>query len=290
MKKIIYTLLLFFSVSTYAQFKNFKIQYEVKATKSTKHNPNIENFILYYTPQKSLFINQNRVISSHLFSAYISKIKTAAKIKSVNENSDVVEIKMDASAPEMQEINKYKYKNKWVIEKDFKNRSLTLQDKAFMSVIKYTQPLPSFQWKLQDSTKEILGFKLNQAKLHYKGRNYTAWYSPEIQIPDGPYKFWGLPGLIMEIYDDKDEYHFLIKGIEEMKEEFPKDYFIMKSGLIPLIITTEAKFRKDFERTYNINNVLGNAVIIGQDRDEYARERIEKIKQKYNNPIERENK
>ena len=48
-------------------------------------------------------------------------------------------------------------------------------------------------------------FKL--AKTTFKGRNYFAWYSIEIPINSGPYKFNGLPGLVVELFDSKKHYH-----------------------------------------------------------------------------------
>ena len=32
---------------------------------------------------------------------------------------------------------------------------------------------------------------------------YTAWYSPEIPVNQGPENYWGLPGLILEVNDGK---------------------------------------------------------------------------------------
>jgi GLPGLI family protein len=31
----------------------------------------------------------------------------------------------------------------------------------------------------------------------------TAWYTPEIPVNQGPEKYWGLPGLILEVNDGK---------------------------------------------------------------------------------------
>ena len=76
-----------------------------------------------------------------------------------------------------------------------------------------------FNWVNHQATKLILGYNCRKATTNYQGRNYTAWYTSDIPINSGPYKFSGLPGLILEIYDDEKEYHFLIKGIEPL----PKD-------------------------------------------------------------------
>ena len=278
MKKFILLSLIIISLKTFAQNKALKVAYQVYA-KQSKEKPVLkETFLLFINNHKSLFINQNKIISDSLFTIYFNKMKHESK------NSHVINLR---NTEDKKTIKKYKYKLNWIVEKDFKNNQLTLQQKAFMSRIRYTQDLPHLAWKLQDSVKTILGYTVKKALLHYKGRDYVAWYAPSVAVSDGPYKFWGLPGLIFEIYDVKNDYHFLITGIE-VKDNivFPKDYFPKGSSLMPLVKTTEKNFNKDFNKTFNINNIVGNTVIIGQDRDEYAKERIKKIKALYDNPIE----
>lgn len=77
--------------------------------------------------------------------------------------------------------------------------------------------LPSFEWKMHSETKTILGYTCSLATTTFKGREYTAWYTLEVPISEGPYKFHGLPGMIMEIYDTKNHYHFEAKGIEKLR-------------------------------------------------------------------------
>lgn len=56
-----------------------------------------------------------------------------------------------------------------------------------------------FDWKLVTGSKEIIGYECKKALLNYRGRDYEAWYAPEIPVPNGPYKFHGLPGMILAI-------------------------------------------------------------------------------------------
>jgi len=42
---------------------------------------------------------------------------------------------------------------------------------------------------------------------------YVAWYTPEIPISNGPGKFGGLPGLILELHDPKQETVYLCSEI-----------------------------------------------------------------------------
>ena len=53
----------------------------------------------------------------------------------------------------------------------------------------------------------------------FRGRTWIAWFASEIPISDGPWKFNGLPGLIMEVYDAKKHFHFSLVGIEQVDDE-----------------------------------------------------------------------
>lgn len=81
-----------------------------------------------------------------------------------------------------------------------------------MSVLYYTQTAIK-NWKLEDETKTISGYPCRKATLAYKGRKWTAWYTTEIPLFFGPYKFGGLPGLIVKISDEAGDYDFeLVKS------------------------------------------------------------------------------
>jgi GLPGLI family protein len=58
----------------------------------------------------------------------------------------------------------------------------------------------SFEWKLYPKDEKLIsGYKCYKAGLTWRGRNYTAYYTPEIPLPFGPFKFKGLPGLIISL-------------------------------------------------------------------------------------------
>jgi GLPGLI family protein len=65
------------------------------------------------------------------------------------------------------------------------------------------------------TNKNIGGYKCQEAKTRLGGRSFTAWYTTEIPLSDGPYKFQGLPGLILEAYDDTKEHHFLMVSLSK---------------------------------------------------------------------------
>jgi GLPGLI family protein len=52
-----------------------------------------------------------------------------------------------------------------------------------------------------------------KAELDFEGD--IAWFAEKIPFNDGPYKFKGLPGLILEIEDSKENHIFLLQKIEK---------------------------------------------------------------------------
>lgn len=81
----------------------------------------------------------------------------------------------------------------------------------------YTEAYPLQKWTLKDEQQIIHGYKCQKATCHWRGRDYTAWFAPEIPIKYGPWKFGGLPGLIVKITDTKKEYTFELVKLEKTK-------------------------------------------------------------------------
>jgi GLPGLI family protein len=76
-------------------------------------------------------------------------------------------------------------------------------------------------WKLHDDTLTILGYLCQKATCHFRGRNYIAWFTVDIPIYNGPWKFGGLPGLILKVYDEDNLYTFECTNIENHKKKYP---------------------------------------------------------------------
>lgn len=70
------------------------------------------------------------------------------------------------------------------------------------------EPIPKLKWKLLSQKKKVQNIPCLKATTHFRGRDYTAWYAPSIPVPYGPWKFGGLPGLILEISDAAKAVHF----------------------------------------------------------------------------------
>lgn len=69
-------------------------------------------------------------------------------------------------------------------------------------------------WKVIDEQKTIGNFNCQKATTKFRGRKYTVWFTPDIPVPYGPWKFYGLPGLILEVADDKNEVSFHAVSIQ----------------------------------------------------------------------------
>lgn len=62
------------------------------------------------------------------------------------------------------------------------------------------------EWELLDDVDVILGIECKKARTHFRGRDWTAWYATDIPYSAGPWKFGGLPGLIVKAEDSTGEY------------------------------------------------------------------------------------
>lgn len=69
-----------------------------------------------------------------------------------------------------------------------------------------------FDWKILNEKEKIGTYNTQKATTEFGGRKWTAWFSSEIPLQDGPYKFHGLPGLIVKIEDDGKNYSWELKG------------------------------------------------------------------------------
>ncbi len=108
------------------------------------------------------------------------------------------------------------------ILKDLNNNSLKVHNIIFGQSYLYEEPIPEINWELTDGTKEILGYECHKATARWRGRDWTAWYS-DIPFSDGPYKFTGLPGLILGLEDASGEHKFQAIGIKKDKYPFGFD-------------------------------------------------------------------
>lgn len=78
----------------------------------------------------------------------------------------------------------------------------------------YTEKLPLFNWQIDSETATVCGYECFKATCHWRGRDFTAWFTPDIPVEYGPWKFSGLPGLIMKVSDNDGLYSFEAVAVE----------------------------------------------------------------------------
>lgn len=79
----------------------------------------------------------------------------------------------------------------------------------------YQDSVPALEWDFSsEATDTIMGYECHRATAEFAGRRYTAWFAPEIPLPFGPYKFGGLPGLILKIEDGERQFVWNAVGFQ----------------------------------------------------------------------------
>lgn len=111
---------------------------------------------------------------------------------------------------------------------------ITYTDIVTPDYLEYTEPLGNIEWQLEEATDTVCGYLCGTATADYGGRRWTAWYAEEIPSAYGPWKFNGLPGLILKVCDSE--------GVHTMQA------ISIKRGEVPIvkphnkmIVTTDRK-------------------------------------------------
>ncbi|MGI9652190.1 GLPGLI family protein [Chryseobacterium sp. RLHN22] len=173
---------------------------------------------------------------------------------------------------------------------------------AFAGDQLYSYPTQDvIEWKLSEETKKISDFNAQKATSNFGGRKWTAWFVKQIPFSEGPYKFTGLPGLIVSLEDSQNQFSFnLIKSKKIDKTYDTKNILEVRYGNKPIMITEKMFIKKSLEyyqdpyQQDREDLKKGNTVVeiegvkytkasdlipLIKDEQEYIR--------KHNNPIER---
>jgi GLPGLI family protein len=165
---------------------------------------------------------------------------------------------------------------RYEIFKNYPEGKITTTDHIPSDRYLYTEDLPLFEWEITDDTASISGYKVQRATTHFGGREWIAWFAPDIPYNDGPYKFNGLPGLILKIHDTRNHYAFEVVSIDAPKEKTP-------------ILFTERTYirttKEGFSRAWNSfrESFIGNTEMIP---DSHSRHIMSENLRRNNNPIE----
>lgn len=111
----------------------------------------------------------------------------------------------------------------------------------------YSEPFPLQKWKIENEKKTICGYECQKATCKWRGRDFVAWFTTQIPVSAGPWKFGGLPGLILEIRDSKNDYSWEAVAVE--KGNFPI-YAARRKGYKKSTRKEVQKLQKDLNVDY----------------------------------------
>lgn len=95
----------------------------------------------------------------------------------------------------------------WEVRKD--SKQIVLYEMVNMlELYKVKQPLNLIKWIISSEINDYHGMKVQKAVGELSGRTWTAWFTTEIPIMDGPYKFKNLPGFVVKAEDSNQDYIF----------------------------------------------------------------------------------
>jgi len=276
-KKLFHLFALFYSILFYSQLNtNDSLRgeyiYLLKAKLNTL-SPNQTDEELF-----SLQVTDNRTFFSSINSLKQDSVIRIVSRKAVNNGAGVFDFR---GTPMPQ--TKFSYT---VIQT---NKNIQYFQRIAMSLLSYKESVIK-DWKLIDETKIINLIHCKKAEISYKGRNWIAWYSTEIPLPYGPYKFSGLPGLIIKITDDKGDYDFeLVNSVSNSKLK-NRLVSIHQSRYTNSTETTKAELEKTLqnfrENSLGILESLGTSVTQEQRKVIMERQKEMQLKKKGANPIE----
>lgn len=127
----------------------------------------------------------------------------------------------------MIKVSDYDEKGKMVY-RNFKEKTITLRQTTVGNLNAFTVDdiwLP-INWKILDEQKIISGYHCQKAIGQFRGREYTAWFTSEIPVPYGPWKLFGLPGLILAAQDKKGIFKVTATTIQ-----YPADTVLIEKPL-----------------------------------------------------------
>ena len=266
MKKLF--LFLLFSILGNAQTHRFIYEFKFKED-STTQNFRKENMVLDVNPTDVKFYSYGYVEND-----------------SINKVRNFKNVMWDDALPAITRKNQSNTNTSFLLMNDF----FTYQTED------------NINWVLTSETKKSAQYILQKATTRFGGRDWVAWFNKDIEIQEGPYKFRGLPGLIFEIADTKDNFSFVLIKSHHLHKTYDTTEFLERfAGMKPIAITEKILQKKqiemfndplrDFKEHYKNSNGSGKFLVMGvevksadqfRELTQMTQERLRKT----NNPLE----
>ena len=154
--------------------------------------------ILDVTDKKSLYRDYLTVSQDSVLKIEVEKMQKAGVFKDLSKSF---------------QMPKFAYK----ITKEYPTMKVNFSERMLNSVFGYNEE-PKFNWKISNDKQKIGEYEAQKATTEFGGRKWTAWFTESIPFPDGPYKFSGLPGLIVKIEDSEKNFSWVLTANKPLKE------------------------------------------------------------------------
>jgi len=187
-----------------------RVRYSLSHLRDTTQRDN------FYTENMLLVIGKN----ASVFTSYDKINRDEEMRKQIEE-----QIKNQAGGPTGIKINRTSSKPVTPIDYFyFVNENKFFTKETLITTYLIEETAPKINWKISKDTASFSGVKCQKATTYFKGRNWIAWFAPELPFQSGPWKLNGLPGLIIEAHDEKNEVKFQFAGIDKVTTtEQPKE-------------------------------------------------------------------
>lgn len=184
---------------------------------------------------------------------------------------------------------------RYSIAKNYTNGNIDFRTRIGMDAFRVAEER-KMTWKILPDKQKIGNWETQKATTEFAGRKWTAWFCSDIPIQDGPYKFSGLPGLVVKLEDDTHSHLYNLIAIKNLGVLEPEIYAFQISKEIPLKSAEYKKLllehRKDPAkglRQISMDNGVVLNMANSAENDKFLKEREERLKaqiKKDNNLIE----
>lgn len=133
----------------------------------------------------------------------------------------------------------------------FDDGKIRFQQKFLREIYGYEEDMTKLNWTVTENTEKYGQYNCQLAKVNYGGRNWNALFTTDVPVNNGPYKFSGLPGLIVKMWDDKNHCVFELAEIKNIHDG--------NSSIPAAQIVGKKEFQKVEENTkLQIKNIASN--------------------------------
>ncbi|KQT18114.1 hypothetical protein ASG31_05100 [Chryseobacterium sp. Leaf404] len=211
-----------------AQSTQFIYEYKFKPDSLNREKVTVENMVLETRSAGSRFLSQKKIAEDSILYESVKQMNGGG-----GKPIDLTQIRQPSVRTEI--TKKYpSYETVYKISPGSLPLAVTISKKP--------------EWQISHEKSEVLGYKVQRATTKFAGREWVAWFAPELPIQDGPQQFYGLPGLIVKINDSKNDHSFVLIGTKKFSSDEPEKKSRMAGREIELDEEKFEKYWQDYKK------------------------------------------